>query len=251
MKMIPLSLVLAWTISLSAIAGEISPFEKIHSMLPNTNILEVKETPIPDLYYAFDASGHVFHVDVKRNLIIFGEIFTPQGKSLTAGVANDWQKKLLEKQIGAITQADIKNVLSASISSPKLGKRYEFIEFTDPDCPFCKSAADFLANKEIERHIVFFPLPMHPDAKQKAIKFVSAKNPFAAYKSFDLSAIPSKGSADKVENMMAIASKHGINSTPIFWVLDTKKNSIAAVISGANVGEMEEWIRKNSNGEIE
>jgi thiol:disulfide interchange protein DsbC len=56
------------------------------------------------------------------------------------------------------------------------------IEFTDPDCPFCRKGSEFFRNRQdVTRYIFFFPLPMHPQAKDKARYILSARDKAKAY----------------------------------------------------------------------
>lgn len=239
------------SLSMTVMAMEPAEVRKnVQEVLPNTDIGEIIQTPIPGIYYVLDMSGNVMHVDIERKLIIFGEIYTPMGKGLTAEIAKEWTSKLLQQQIGKISKEDIKGILSVAIhSNSNKNKRYHLIEFTDPDCPFCKQASSYLKEKNIERHIVFTPLPMHPDAKNKCISFLSSKDAFKAYSEANTMAKPTPKAADGVDAMMRVAQKYGIAGTPTFWVIDTVDNKVVEVITGAKVGELEEWIRKNNNGE--
>ncbi len=58
------------------------------------------------------------------------------------------------------------------------------IEFTDPDCPFCRRAEEFFGKRtDVTRYIFLVPLPMHPDAPAKAQYILSAKDAAKAYTS--------------------------------------------------------------------
>lgn len=56
------------------------------------------------------------------------------------------------------------------------------IEFTDPDCPFCRRAeAYFQGQPQVTRYIFFYPLPSHPASKAKVQYILSAKDKAKAY----------------------------------------------------------------------
>jgi len=112
------------------------------------------------------------------------------------------------------------------------------IEFTDPDCPFCrKGAAYFLKRQDVTRYIFLNPLPMHPQAKDKARYILSAADPAKAYEEAMTGMLDGKqltGITDAgtklLEEHLAIAREAGMNSTPayiicgrIFHGLDQKK----------------------------
>ncbi len=56
------------------------------------------------------------------------------------------------------------------------------IEFTDPDCPYCRKAEEFFGKRtDVTRYIFLVPLPMHPDAPAKAEVILSAADGAKAY----------------------------------------------------------------------
>ncbi len=49
------------------------------------------------------------------------------------------------------------------------------IEFTDPDCPFCRKASTYFKNRDdVTRYVFFTPLKIHPNARQKIQYILSA-----------------------------------------------------------------------------
>lgn len=238
--------ILAMMFCVSVMSADTDIMKQIKEVLPSTDIGDVKPTPIPDIYYVMDSSGNVMHVDVVRKLIIFGEIYTNQGRGLTAEVAKAWTQALLHQQIGKITKKQIDEMLEVAIS-PKSKTRYQLFEFTDPDCGFCKFAKEFLKDKNITRNVILTPLPMHKDARAKSIAMVSARDPFAAFLSNDISATASSEAEKRVENMIGVGQRSGVAGTPTFWVYDSKEEKILSVIVGAKGDELQIWIDKNND----
>jgi len=100
------------------------------------------------------------------------------------------------------------------------------IEFTDPDCPFCRKAeAYFQKRTDVTRYIFFIPLRSHPDSKGKVQYILSAKDKAKAYReassdSFDkrkLAEIPPAGVKLQKEHE-EIAKANKMNATPTFMV---------------------------------
>jgi thiol:disulfide interchange protein DsbC len=238
--------ILSAMISVSILSADMGIMDRVKEVLPSTDIGDIKPTPIPDIYYVMDNSGNVMHVDIARKLIIFGEIYTNQGRGLTAEVAKTWTQTLLYQQIGKITKEQIDEMLAVALSS-KVKTRYQLFEFTDPDCGYCKFAKEFLAKKNITRNVIFTPLPMHKDAKSKCISVLSAKEPFVAFMSNDASAGATAEAEKKIESMMSIGQKMGIAGTPTFWVYDSFEVKIVSVIVGSKNDELQMWIDKNND----
>ncbi|MBJ6800546.1 DsbC family protein [Geomonas propionica] len=100
------------------------------------------------------------------------------------------------------------------------------VEFTDPDCPFCKKAeAYFQKRSDVTRYVFFIPLKSHPESKGKVQYILSAKDKEKVYQevatgSFDkwkLSEITPEGIALQQAHEQ-IAKDLGLNATPIFII---------------------------------
>lgn len=100
------------------------------------------------------------------------------------------------------------------------------IEFTDPDCPFCRKAdAYFLKRGDVTRYIYFIPLKSHPASKGKVQYVLSAKDKAKAYaeatsETFDqskLAQITPEGIKLQQEHA-EIAKANGMSATPVFMI---------------------------------
>ncbi len=100
------------------------------------------------------------------------------------------------------------------------------VEFTDPDCPFCRSASRYLDGRsDVTRYVFFFPLARHPRAREKARYILSQSDRARTYHEV------MAGKLDRVKTFSAtesgvrlqqeqseIASRAGVRSTPTFMV---------------------------------
>ena len=101
------------------------------------------------------------------------------------------------------------------------------VEFTDPDCPFCRNASKYFEGRtDLTRYIFFYPLPRHPKAKEKVQYILSQHDKAKAYREmmagrFDnvakLSGITEAG-IKLQEEQMEIVKKAKVNATPTFIV---------------------------------
>jgi thiol:disulfide interchange protein DsbC len=101
------------------------------------------------------------------------------------------------------------------------------VEFTDPDCPFCRKASKYFDGRsDITRHVFFFPLPRHPKAKEKAQYILSQTDRPAAYHDvmsgkmdsvLKFEGLTTKG-IKLQEEQLEIAKKNKIDSTPTFLI---------------------------------
>ncbi|HEX9078921.1 MAG TPA: thioredoxin fold domain-containing protein [Desulfuromonadaceae bacterium] len=106
-------------------------------------------------------------------------------------------------------------------SGPKM-----VIEFTDPDCPFCRKAAKYFDGRsDVTLYVYFNPLSMHPRAMEKARYILSQHDPVKAYHEVmsgsldgkkNLSATP-KG-IKLLEEQMEMVKSNKVTSTPTFMI---------------------------------
>lgn len=120
------------------------------------------------------------------------------------------------------------------------------IEFTDPDCPYCRSASKYFdARKDVTRKVFFYPLPRHPKAKEKVQYALSQQNRAKAYHEV------MSGSLDKVQRIegitpkgvklqeehLAITKKAKVSATPTFIIN-------GRIIEGLDIKRIEEALGK-------
>lgn len=100
------------------------------------------------------------------------------------------------------------------------------IEFTDPDCPFCRKAEEYFQKRnDVTRYIFFKPLAKHPAAKSKVQYILSARDKAKALREvssddFDtkkFSQITEKGKKLQKEHE-EIARTNKMTSTPTFVI---------------------------------
>lgn len=100
------------------------------------------------------------------------------------------------------------------------------IEFTDPDCPFCRKGSEFFrTRRDVTRYIFFNPLPMHPQAKEKAQYVLSARDRAKAYEEVMSGKLDGKkpdgiseAGIKLLEEQMKIAKEAKVDSTPTFII---------------------------------
>jgi thiol:disulfide interchange protein DsbC len=187
--------------------------ESLLKAFPKAPVNGIKPTPINDLY-EIESGDNIFYYCPKSENIILGEIYTKEGRDLTAESRN----AIIEKKAASIDTS----------KAIKLGSgRNIVIEFTDPDCPFCRKSYDYWKTKNDITHYVFLtPVPsLHPKATEKSEWILSQKDKVAAFNDvfsgrFDNSSPP--GITNEGKNLLRehlqIAAKVHVNGTPMFFV---------------------------------
>ena len=137
----------------------------------------------------------------------------------------------------AAAEIDISKAISIG-SGPKT-----VVEFTDPDCPFCRKASTYFeGRRDVTRHVFFYPLARHPKAREKAQFVLSMPDKAKAYHDvmsgmMDAVALPvptPEGVRLQVQQF-EIAKKSKVNATPTFLIS-------GRIIEGFDLKKIEEAL---------
>ncbi len=250
-KKIAVSLIAALTLN----ASLISNIEKdlVQAVIPNTKIAKIKHTQIDGLYEVFLNNGNVIYVYPYKRLIFFGEIYTNTGINLTNQDRIAWMNEVNKKNLEKLSFKELtKN--SFKINFGKGSKRYAFVIFTDPECPFCRRVDKFLETHKVNAtfYVNYMPLYFHPNAKKWALEILSSKDKLKAIKQIektnkDLNITITQKAKETLKATQALAKKLNIKGTPTLFVVDLKTGKVVAKIDGANVPLIKKWIEKDEN----
>ena len=184
--------------------------------IASINVDAVEKTPIEGIYEIVASKGSiVFYYAPKSELIIFGEIYDKNKKSLT-------QEKRDQLQAKKLTDIPLDKAIKIGTGKNKV------IEFTDPDCPYCRQAAEYFKNKNVTKYVYLIPIvQLHPKAEEKAKYILAAEDKVKAYYEVmsgakdkdDLSSQKiSQDVNDMYQAQQSIGNKIGITGTPAFWI---------------------------------
>ncbi len=246
-------------ISLSLIAtlhaSLISNIERdlVQAVIPNTKIAKVKHTPIDGLYEVFLQNGNVIYVYPYKRLILFGEIYTNTGINLTNKDRIAWMNEVNQKNLKKLSFKELTKH-SFTIKYGKGSKRYAFVMFTDPECPFCQRVDRFLRNNNVNAtfYLNYMPLYFHPHAHKWALEILSSKNKLKAIKQIErtnkgLNVTITQKAKNTLKATQALARKLNIRGTPTLFVVDLKTGKVVAKIDGANIPLIRKWIERDEN----
>jgi len=184
--------------------------------IASINVEAIEKTPIEGIYEIVANKGSiVFYYAPKSELIIFGDIYDKNKKSLTQVKRDQLQDKKL---------AEIPLDKAIKIGTGK----NKVIEFTDPDCPYCRQAAEYFKNKNVTKYVYLIPIPqLHPKAEEKAKYILAAVDKAKAYYEVmsgakDKDDLGTQKISPEVNAMyqaqQSIGSMIGITGTPAFWI---------------------------------
>ena len=204
--------------SAAAVAGEhdnalLTAQEKMSATFSNAIVTDFRESPIPGLYEAYMVDKLVyFHPD--QELLVFGEIWTKDGRSLTAVRRAELAADLFDE-----IPLDFAVVVGPEDGIP-------IVEFTDPDCPYCRryNAYTQTSATELIKRLVFFDTRAHPQtAYQKAVHILCSQDPGKAllevYAGQDPTNWTDCGEGRKRAAVhAAISKKAGVSVTPTLYL---------------------------------
>ena len=188
--------------------------EKLRDLLQGSWKIEaVKEIEDAELCAVVVKSGIrsvVLYVDEDVRYLFTGNLFDLKTKkNLTAELSKKYSKVSPEvlKKLEKLT--DLK-------FNPGKEKYVYFI--SDPDCPFCRRLEPILKEwakkNNVEIRHIFYPLPMHPKAKEKAIDIICSDKGYEyVHKDFEPKNLCEEGKK-KIEENIKYLSKIGVTGTP-------------------------------------
>ena len=186
--------------------------DNLMKSFPNLTLDGFRESPLKGLY-EITAGEQVFYFS-PEGYLFFGEIWTKDGKNLTA----EMREKVAADRIKDLP---LDKALKIGTGPKKV------IEFTDPDCPYCRKVDSFLAKRtDVSRYVYFVPLrKIHPDAEKKARYILSHTDRQKAFHEvfggeFDGKPVPVAAGVQQsqLEEMEKIASGIGVRGTPALWI---------------------------------
>ncbi len=211
-------------------AAPVSPENAFRNAFPQVPFDSITPSEINGVYEVI-SGPNIFYYYPEKDLIITGEIVGKDLKSRTAE-----RREVLSSQMAAKAAEAVKDLPLDKAVKVGDGKK-KVIEFTDPDCPYCRKASEYFTKRsDVTRYVFFAPLA-HPAAIKKIEYILSAENKAEAYDAMMMGEeIPplAKPASEEVKKLaqehLALARKVGIQGTPTFFVngqqvigADTKK----------------------------
>ena len=227
----PLLVMLIASLAGFCIAGDEDTIRQVLTKpYPNLHVGEIRPSAIPGLY-ELEIGADIVYFFPEKELVVFGEIWTKEGKSLTA---------LRREELTAKRLANIP--LDKGI---KIGSGANVvIEFTDPDCPYCREASAYLEKRsDTTRYVYFLPLPMHKDAEKHARYIFCSSDKVKAYEEVmsgkhdgeRLDTCNDAKVSALIKEHRELAVKAGVSGTPSFFIH-------GHVVTGLNTPAIEQLL---------
>lgn len=141
--------------------------QQLHQTFTNLQFEDFGPAPVKGPLYQASAGGRIVYYAPESEHLLFASIFDKNGVNLTA----------LAQEAGAAKRLKAIDTAVAFAVGPENAPT--IIEFTDPDCPYCRALDRYWAAKAAEgkpvRRLVFFVSGIHPEAAAKAEHIFAAR----------------------------------------------------------------------------
>jgi thiol:disulfide interchange protein DsbC len=185
--------------------------KQLSQTFTNLQFEDFEPAPVHGPIYQASAGGRIIYYAPESEHLLFASIFDKNGVNLTG----------LAQEAGTAKRLKAIDTTLAFAIGPEDAPTV--IEFTDPDCPYCRALDRYWAAKAAEgkpvRRLVFFVSGIHPEAAAKAEHVLCSTDKVAAFKTVYTGAAPAvlrtcaEGRA-KVEAHARIVASAGITGTP-------------------------------------
>ena len=221
----------------AAVAIAVTPEESLKKNFPGIAVDSVAPARVPGLYEVV-SGRQIFYYSPEAESIVGGPIVMKGNRNVTAERLQE-----LEQKHQAAMAAKAKDLpLDKAV---KIGNgKNTVIEFTDPDCSFCRKAAQFFTGrKDVTKYIFFYPLDMHKNAEPKVRYILCARDRAKAYEeamtgkldNMKFKACKNSSVDELIRLHKGEASRLGVTGTPFFLVNGQP-------VSGANIPLIEKLL---------
>lgn len=187
---------------------------QLKTSFSSLSIVDFSESPIPDIYEVNTGNGIIYY-HPKKDIIFFGEMYDKSGESLTQASLAKAMKSNLEK-------------LPADYGI-QIGDKdgIEIIEFTDPDCPYCREYEKFITQLSEEKAIkrtIYFDTRIHPGSLDKVTHIICSENQEEAFHDIYSGKTMEYKQCDQAAEILAahlrVSEGLGVSGTPTFILGD-------------------------------
>lgn len=205
-------------LSAAAAALAVKPEAAFSKAFPQLKVDSIVDSQIKGLY-EITSGVNIFYFFPEKDLLIVGDIYTKEGKNLTGDKKQELKAKSQAQIIDKLKDLPLDKAVKVGSGAKKI------IEFTDPDCPYCRKASEALKPYTDTTRYVFLTPLAHPNAINKVHYILAAKDQEKAYhemmegKPLPAAAVEySKEIKDQAQEHLKLAKSLAIEGTPTFFI---------------------------------
>lgn len=236
----------------SALLADISKVDAqkalIQNVIPNSKFIKYeKAVELDGFYRVYFDNGQLLYINPLNETIVFGEVWSKEGKSYTTHFLQKWKEELAKNELKNLSIDKLLKPAKKAIFNKGTQNNYSFVLFTDPECPFCKTVEKFFSQNNTTVYYNFTPLPFHKNAKEWSEIALSSKDFKQALNDIHSGNIPTVELTDaakkQLEEMEILAKELKVAGTPKIYVIDEKEQKIVDVVNGADIPKLEKYIK--------
>lgn len=222
------------------------------AILRNTKVASIKPSPIEGLYEIIAGPNVFYFSPAGEGHLVFGAIVDKNGNNLTGEV-----QQVVKRGFEAARE----KAAAEKLNNMPLGKAVKIgsghntiIEFTDPDCPYCRKVDEFLSRRtDVTRHVFLYPLDkIHPDSRAKSVFILNSKDKEKAFREvfagkYDRGGLPIsnadltnfKTETARLDAGVKLGQELGVQGTPMLFVN-------GQLVNGADLKRIESLLAGNT-----
>lgn len=221
----------------AVLAGEVKKENKLNiGLLDRAGAKIVQQKSLGDIIEIVvefpNGNKEVGYVTKDNRYLIIGQVIDLKTNTNITKIKRD--------EVNKVDFSKIPLEYALHIKFGKGGKKLVMV--SDPDCPFCRKAFNYLKEKDVDLYIYLFPLEIHPNAYNKSVQILCSKDPVKAMieaeEGKSINVEKCKEGEDNLKRQILIATKLKVNGTPLFITEEGKR------INGANIPEIERYLKK-------
>lgn len=202
-------------------AGDKEIRQAVQALAPETKVVSIKRTPLPDLYEVVvdgPRGPTLVYASGKGDYLLVGELLDVKNRRNLTGERMD---KLTAIQFDSLP-------LNQAIKIVQGNGQRRLAVFSDPDCPYCRKVEQELAKvKDVTLYMFPYPLPMHPDAARKSKLVWCSRDRATAWREMMLNNRLPEGVKPDCENPvdenLALGQRLRIDGTPALVFADGRR----------------------------
>lgn len=192
---------------------KISPEEQFKQSFPQHQYESLTPTALQGIYEVYNGR-QVYYYLPDGDVVLLGNIINKEGKNLT-------QESSAKKMAFKLARLSLDQAL-------KIGSgKTNVVKFTDPNCPYCRSAFNFFDERKNDVTLYVFLYPLSEDSAKKIRHIACSKDREQAYRdaltgkldnSPNLQLCEDKNAEAMLLAHQEAASQIGLNATPLFYL---------------------------------
>lgn len=181
--------------------------EKFQATFSQMHLIDFRESQIPGVYEITNPDQIIYYYPEKE-LLIFGAFYSKDGRNLT-------QERIEQVKGARFEKLDLSSAIVIGHGDK------EIVEFTDPDCPYCKRYDQWARTNNVKRRVIFMPMEqLHPEAQKKALHILCSPDKELAFREIYDNKVGYESMVDcpdghvVLEQHRLVSSQFGVQGTP-------------------------------------